>query len=83
METREKRLKALSVLDVYKSSTIGKVYDNTPALQDAISELAPWFEYPDWSHKTVRELYYTITHCPNCGMGLVDAALDCPQCDSI
>jgi len=38
------------------SEKTSDLYDDDEMFADAINSLIPNFEYPDWSHKTVREV---------------------------
>lgn len=37
-------------------ATVAELYDTDPAFADAINDLIPGFEYPDWSHRTVADI---------------------------
>lgn len=59
-ETREG---ALEVLHGYGDGVVlADVYDQDEALSQALCTLIDDFEYPDWSHKTVRQIFNQLAN---------------------
>lgn len=52
------REEAIDVLKYYpdQSQRLAEVYDDDEELREALGELFPNFEYPDFSYKTLREI---------------------------
>jgi len=51
----EDRYEAIEILRDFQGEVIEDIYDDFEDVQDAIFFLDPEFEYPDWSHKTIRD----------------------------
>ncbi len=45
------------ILQHYRSQLLCAVYDDDPELQSALARLFPDFEYPNYSHMTLREIW--------------------------
>jgi hypothetical protein len=48
---------ALKIIDGYESSlTVAQIYNDDDQFADALLSLFPHFEYPDFSHLTVKQV---------------------------
>jgi hypothetical protein len=42
------------------SKTVKQVYDASGDVQEAFTTLLPWFEYPNWSYRTVKNFLKVV-----------------------
>ena len=53
---QERRSDPASLEGYDDQATVADLYDTHPAFAQAINDLIPGFEYPDWSHRTIADI---------------------------
>lgn len=50
------KMQAFDILHKHRHEVIADVYDSMPEVAEALCEFVPDFEYPDYSHKVIRDV---------------------------